>query len=217
LPPNIIPFASALAIHDVLGVYMDESDHERVGLKWPNDVLIDGAKCAGILIEKETDPSGQDWYIIGIGFNLVFAPQDVQGSIMQEAPEKGKAVASPANDGSQPISQATYNSATCLSYYTTFRPGRREVLAELDKSMNKWCADAQLSAEEIFENWRDHAYGLGKMIIVRLANGVTEPGVFEDIDNNGFLLLRKTGGDVHKIASADVFFAPVMGSGTNLL
>ena len=44
-----------------------------VGLKWPNDVLVDGGKLAGILLESgELD--GRAWVICGIGVNLVFSP-----------------------------------------------------------------------------------------------------------------------------------------------
>lgn len=41
-----------------------------VGLKWPNDVLVDGAKLAGILLEMQGDPSGLCQVIVGVGVNL---------------------------------------------------------------------------------------------------------------------------------------------------
>ncbi len=212
--PNVIPFSVSLAIHDVLNIYMDAADYARIGLKWPNDVLIDGAKCAGILIEKETDNNGDEWYVIGIGLNLVFAPQNVQGASVVLADEKQ---ISANNDAAvPPIQGGSYNSATCLSYYTTFRPSRREVLKDLSGTVADWCADTSKTSKDVFIQWRRHAYGIGHMIIVRLADGKTEPGVFEDIDDNGFLLLRKTGGDLKKVASADVFFAPVPGSGKDI-
>jgi BirA family biotin operon repressor/biotin-[acetyl-CoA-carboxylase] ligase len=43
-------------------------------LKWPNDVLLDGAKLAGILLEAETLPSGRR-VVIGIGVNVAAAPE----------------------------------------------------------------------------------------------------------------------------------------------
>ncbi len=42
----------------------------RLTLKWPNDVLLDGAKCAGLLLESDSD----GWLIIGIGVNIASAP-----------------------------------------------------------------------------------------------------------------------------------------------
>ena len=48
----------------------------NIGLKWPNDVLIDGRKAAGILLETESTNKGKvDWVVIGIGVNIVHAPE----------------------------------------------------------------------------------------------------------------------------------------------
>ncbi len=47
----------------------------RPMLKWPNDVLLDGAKVAGILIDATPDGDRLDWLVIGIGVNLAAAPE----------------------------------------------------------------------------------------------------------------------------------------------
>ncbi len=44
-------------------------------LKWPNDVLLDGAKLAGILIDAAPLDRRLDWLVIGIGVNLAYAPE----------------------------------------------------------------------------------------------------------------------------------------------
>src|SRR5690349_18594311 len=46
----------------------------RVALKWPNDVLADGAKLAGILLEAQKRPDGRHAVVIGFGVNIVSAP-----------------------------------------------------------------------------------------------------------------------------------------------
>ena len=47
----------------------------RLQLKWPNDVTLDGAKLAGILIETSAGEQGVlDWLVIGFGANLANAP-----------------------------------------------------------------------------------------------------------------------------------------------
>ena len=49
---------------------------EAVSLKWPNDVLIDGEKCAGILVETELTPKNSlSWVGIGVGVNITSAPR----------------------------------------------------------------------------------------------------------------------------------------------
>ena len=64
----------ALALAQVIERYTDQ-----VRLKWPNDVMLDGRKCAGILLETElgTDDSVQ-WVAIGTGVNIAGAPQGVR-------------------------------------------------------------------------------------------------------------------------------------------
>ncbi len=50
-----------------------------IALKWPNDILLDGAKLGGILLETAVNAQGQlDWLVIGIGINLASAP-DIAG------------------------------------------------------------------------------------------------------------------------------------------
>jgi BirA family biotin operon repressor/biotin-[acetyl-CoA-carboxylase] ligase len=52
----------------------------QVGLKWPNDVLRDGDKLAGILIETQAAASGGVWAVIGIGLNLLM-PDELEARI----------------------------------------------------------------------------------------------------------------------------------------
>jgi BirA family biotin operon repressor/biotin-[acetyl-CoA-carboxylase] ligase len=61
-----LSFVAALALREALGRFAPRA---RLSLKWPNDVLLSGAKCAGILLE--TAPEG---VIAGFGANLVAAP-----------------------------------------------------------------------------------------------------------------------------------------------
>ena len=56
----------------------------NVQLKWPNDLLKDGAKLAGILIETQSAPDGAIWTVIGIGMNLLL-PDDLEALIDRPA------------------------------------------------------------------------------------------------------------------------------------
>jgi BirA family biotin operon repressor/biotin-[acetyl-CoA-carboxylase] ligase len=51
-----------------------------VQLKWPNDVLKDGAKLAGILVETQSSPDGTVWAVIGCGLNLLM-PDELEAAI----------------------------------------------------------------------------------------------------------------------------------------
>jgi BirA family biotin operon repressor/biotin-[acetyl-CoA-carboxylase] ligase len=61
-----LPLAVGVALADALAV-----QGVQVQLKWPNDVLKDGAKLAGILVETQSAIGGGVWAVIGIGLNLL--------------------------------------------------------------------------------------------------------------------------------------------------
>ena len=72
LPPGRLgelAFLAGLAVAETAAALLPAG--RAVTLKWPNDVLVDGAKTAGILIEQEGEAA-----ILGIGLNLVHGPMD---------------------------------------------------------------------------------------------------------------------------------------------
>ncbi|QKX01839.1 biotin--[acetyl-CoA-carboxylase] ligase [Wolbachia endosymbiont of Cruorifilaria tuberocauda] len=62
-----LTFVTALAVGNTLLTYVGDS----IQYKWPNDVLVNGKKISGILLEKK---SNSDWLVIGIGINTHHAP-----------------------------------------------------------------------------------------------------------------------------------------------
>jgi BirA family biotin operon repressor/biotin-[acetyl-CoA-carboxylase] ligase len=69
-----LSFAAALAVADVAA---HVAPHAAITVKWPNDVLVDGKKTAGILLESGTDAQGA-WLAVGIGINLAEAPANTE-------------------------------------------------------------------------------------------------------------------------------------------
>ena len=67
-----ISFIAALAVCDLAPPFPSP----RLGspLKWPNDLMIDGKKAAGILVESGQRPDGRLWLAVGIGVNLAHSP-----------------------------------------------------------------------------------------------------------------------------------------------
>jgi BirA family biotin operon repressor/biotin-[acetyl-CoA-carboxylase] ligase len=64
---------AAVALADALAGFAP--DPRAVALKWPNDLLLDGAKLAGLLCESAADAQGRlEWLVIGMGANLAVAP-----------------------------------------------------------------------------------------------------------------------------------------------
>ena len=69
-----LSFAAALAVADVAAHFAPAA---AITVKWPNDVLADGRKLAGILLESGTDSTG-GWLAVGIGINLAAAPEGTE-------------------------------------------------------------------------------------------------------------------------------------------
>lgn len=68
-------FVAALAVADLLDVFVSPA---LVSIKWPNDVLLDGVKVSGILVESGAHANGDLWLAVGIGVNLAHAPDDTE-------------------------------------------------------------------------------------------------------------------------------------------
>ena len=76
----LLPLRAGLAVADLAG------DDARV--KWPNDVLLDGRKLAGILVEAR----GQDgWAVLGIGVNVAVDLADLPTDVRDRAASLGRA------------------------------------------------------------------------------------------------------------------------------
>lgn len=71
----LLPFAVSLAVYDAISDTLPEARRDALALKWPNDVLIDGAKTSGILIEQRSSSIGRTLMAIGVGINVEHAPQ----------------------------------------------------------------------------------------------------------------------------------------------
>jgi BirA family biotin operon repressor/biotin-[acetyl-CoA-carboxylase] ligase len=70
---SVFPLLAGIAVGDAISAFLP-ADTAPV-LKWPNDVLLAGAKLAGILIDAAPDNDASGWLVIGIGINLAAAPQ----------------------------------------------------------------------------------------------------------------------------------------------
>lgn len=79
-------FAAGLAAADVISSYVAA---ERVSLKWPNDVLLDGRKAAGILLEALV----HDALAIGIGINLLHHPEGTETPAISVNSATGRTIA----------------------------------------------------------------------------------------------------------------------------
>ena len=180
-PPETVAlrsFAAALALRDALVTVTGLP--ASFSLKWPNDVLCNGGKLAGILLESAGLGGADPVLCIGIGVNLIAAPD----------PSLVEPGAVP------PVS---------LLQETGLRLTPDAFLEALAPAYARW--EATFTAEgfaPLRTAWLAHAARLGEPIRARTGQDTRE-GVFETIDASGNLILRMSQGPV-AIPAAEVFF-----------
>jgi BirA family transcriptional regulator, biotin operon repressor / biotin---[acetyl-CoA-carboxylase] ligase len=166
-----IPFAAGLAVIDAL----QATSGVTARLKWPNDVLVDGRKLAGIL--SEVAPGSTQGatvaVVVGLGLNLRVDrfPAGVEGVSLHTL------VAKP------PVAEVLL-----LAWGGALR-GR---VAELELG----------GIAAVVGGWRQHATGLGQPVTVESASG-TLHGIAVDVADDGALLVASDG-EVHRVFAGDV-------------
>ena len=171
-------FVAALALRDALEAVTGLG--AGWALKWPNDVLLNGGKVAGILLESVSDGAGGQHLAIGFGVNLIAAPAEVQ---VEEGALRPVSVLGETGVRIEPeafwhILSSTYALWEQLFVQAGFAPLR--------------------------QTWLSHAAKLGETIRARTGTQ-TQIGVFETIDQSGNLILRTSQGPA-VIPAAEVFF-----------
>ena len=169
-----LSFVAALAVLDLV----DGSEPGRARCKWPNDVLVDGGKVAGILLESALGPGGRvEWVVLGIGVNLASHP-GIEGPVPSTSLADAGAV--------------THEPEEALPL----------VLAALARRRQEWETQGFAAVRSA---WLAHAHGLGGPVTV--VNGERRlTGVFEALDEEGALVLAQPDGERLSIAAGDVFF-----------
>jgi BirA family transcriptional regulator, biotin operon repressor / biotin---[acetyl-CoA-carboxylase] ligase len=180
LRPTCAP-AAALQLGFVAAVALGEALDRRVApaalaFKWPNDVLLNGRKIAGILLESATGAGGVlDWLIIGMGANLASFPA---GTAFPAT--------SLANDG--------YPAATPA-----------EVLEDMCRSFAAWRVRWTAEGfGPVRQAWLGRAWRRGQPIEIRLERERAS-GVFAGLDDSGALLLDPSGGPRRLVSFGEVF------------
>lgn len=180
-PPETVAlrsFAAALALRDALVAVTGLP--QSFALKWPNDVLCNGGKLAGILLESQ-GLNGPDAVLsIGIGVNLIAAPDASQVEVGAVPP-------------------------VSLLQETGLRLTPEAFLNSLAPAYADW--EATFTTEgfaPLRDAWLSHAARLGETIRARTGTETRE-GVFQTIDSAGNLILRMAHGPV-AIPAAEVFF-----------
>jgi BirA family biotin operon repressor/biotin-[acetyl-CoA-carboxylase] ligase len=180
-----LSFVTAVAVIKTLQPIVGEAG--RLACKWPNDILFDGRKLGGILLESfETKGAAPlqakpvRWVVAGVGINIESCPEqtDLPATFLKAA-------------GVEIISAKIVLSRFIHHFITEYDQWSKKGFAHTRKS------------------WMDHAFRKGEEIEVRLPDRSLR-GVFEKIDESGQLILKPERGKRLTISAGDVFWREEM-------
>lgn len=169
-----LSFVAALAVHEALTGWVAP---DRLALKWPNDLLLDGHKCAGILLEAaSTGKAPPEALAVGIGVNLAWHPQDTD----RPATSLTAALGKPA-------------------------PLPDDVIRPLAEAFGRWRALwREQGFAPVGTAWSELCPQVGKRVDARLGRE-TLSGVMTGLGEGGALLLTLDDGSCRAIHAGDVF------------
>lgn len=163
LPAEIgrLPLVAAVAVRDTVARHADP--RTVVTIKWPNDVLADGGKIAGVLIEQHGSGS-RHFVVIGIGINIVTRPE-----------------------------LSDYAAARLADFGCADGPDAvwRSLAAALAAAIGRWRGEGGFS--DIRRSWLDHAAGLGEKISVTGSAGMETGTFADLDEQGFLILEQETG------------------------
>ncbi len=172
-----LSFVTAVSCADMVENLIENSHCEaQVRLKWPNDILLNGAKAGGILIETSGINTRSIAIAIGIGLNIVNHPTE--------------ALAYPTTD----------------FVHAGLKVTRSEVFENLamrfDHYFRQWRQTSGF--ETIKQRWLDFGPSLGQKLKVNTGTGIIT-GDFAGLDDHGGLLLSLSDGSQQTVLAGDIF------------
>lgn len=172
---SLLPLVAGLAVAKTV-----ESFRVQTTMKWPNDVLANGKKIAGILLESEAEGGSIRYVVVGIGMNLNVDVKVLSADI-------------------QPRSTSlSHEVGAHVDYYAVLRAFFMYFEQEYS-----FLVDHQY--ERIIDEWKALSDTIGKTIRVQTSSGIVQ-GEAVDIDQSGFLLVRTEKGKLEKLTSGDCLY-----------
>lgn len=153
------------------------------GVKWPNDVLIDNRKLAGVLIEARPQDG---WAVIGVGLNLSISPDEFPPDLR----DKAVSLFGPVRREGDPRRSlpSTATEGVTLSPATA-----TEVLSH---HLDRW---VRKEPDEVLSSWRSRDALRGREVAWEGGSGIAD-----GVDDRGYLLVVTPGGDRVAVGAGEV-------------
>jgi BirA family biotin operon repressor/biotin-[acetyl-CoA-carboxylase] ligase len=162
-----LPLLAGVAVAEALARVADVD----AGLKWPNDVLVDDQKVAGILVERIEPAGGRPMAVIGVGINV--------SNTVEELP-------TPDSSSLALRSASTLDRSVIL----------RAVCRTLESLFVAWCTDEGDPAAGLADSYRERCSTLGREIRIQLPGQGSVSGRAVDLDASGRLVVAGADGRV---------------------
>ncbi len=177
IPPaevSQITLMTAVAISEAL-LALTDIDFK---IKWPNDILVNGKKLAGILTEMTMEMDAIDYVVVGMGLNV--------------------------NNPKESFSEEIKDIATSLTIETGSSFSRVKIIRAFLEQFEKLYFEVQDNGfTSIIERWKELSDIIGKNVTVDVTGKITK-GIVKDIGKDGTLMLEDENNKMHKIISGDV-------------
>lgn len=177
---QIITLAASVAVVSAI----KKTTGIKAGIKWPNDILLEGKKVCGILTEMSSEMDRVNHLILGIGVNVNQQDKD----FTEELRGTAASIRMYAEDKKLPV--------------TIFKRSDiiKNVLTELEAVYIEVCSGRSLN---VLNEWRDYSAVLGKKIRV-IYNDSEIAGIARDITDDGRLVVMCDDGVTREITSGEV-------------
>jgi BirA family biotin operon repressor/biotin-[acetyl-CoA-carboxylase] ligase len=145
------------------------------GIKWPNDIFVNGKKISGVLVDSDIDGEDVRFALVGIGINVNFDPR--------------------------PFPEIA-DTATSVLAETGAEASRERVLAGVLNSFES--AYTAIEGLSLFEEWRRRLINLRQRVAIHDSEGAVVEGFAESVKENGALLLRLDDGSVREFSTGQL-------------
>lgn len=171
----LVSFVAAVSLSKTLEDYVA---FDRIELKWPNDVLVDGRKISGILLESDFDVRTKSLsaLIVGMGVNLNHKP-DIDTAIS--------------------LSEILGENNVDIDLF------KHKLFQYFKQVYSSFLLEGFAPIRNV---WLSKAYKLNQMITVRLNQDTIFDAIFENVSEDGCLIAKLPSGEIKKISSAELFF-----------
>jgi BirA family biotin operon repressor/biotin-[acetyl-CoA-carboxylase] ligase len=191
----VASLAVVQAIAEICGV--------AASIKWPNDVLIEERKVAGILIETSHDSSGDLIAVTGIGINANGRLDELAAQLAESASLVANATTLESACG-HPVVREELIATLLRAIEADYLLLQQEATTQAAQTARHDATPGQiLPSRLIREHWRERLSTLGRSIQVRQGENLIS-GVAEDVNGNGELLLRRCSGELVTITWGSV-------------